>query len=986
MKKSYPFQIFFFLYFFQLTSLEAQSVGINTPAPDASAVLEIKSTDKGMLIPRMQKFQRLGIQNPAEGLLVFDIDSDAFWYFQDVWIRLSDESKNVWLKEGTLAPAEIGDTAMYYSGQIGIGKDTSLGQVTIYNEKENGLYIHSETDNEDVTAGIRLLLEGTGSAVQHGLRMDMSGNVISRVGTSVWSTNNDNSTNLVYGSQVNLSYSPSITDSSERQLIGSNNQLTGYDNIYQVGGFNRLQGTSFGRQRGTINLLEAGGDGQQIGTYNILSNGGNGEHIGTFNKTDGIGEGDHFGTKNELDGASNLYGTYTIVDSPNNDSLLYGMHNQILGRFNDGDHYGVSNQLNASGSGKRFGVSNELSGSGDGRQYGTYNLINNTGPNNQYGIVNEMEGTASGYQFGSFQYITNNGTGVHTGSQNTLVGTGAGAQIGTANTLSTTGDGNHFGIRTYLDGGGDGAHYGSFTSIAASGMGPQYADWSGIINNEDGEHYGEYTYLNGSGAGIHHGSNLILTGSGSGPQYGHLVEITNTGDAAHYGNRAILDGAGNGFQYGTSNVIANTGSSAHYGTHNNLIGPATGTQFATFNLIDVTGNGNHFGTYNQISGSGTGAHFAGYFDAIGPNSYAAVFGNGKVVVNEIGGDYDFRVESDNNNSMLFVDASANGVGIGTSLPESQLDVKGGAIVERNSNSSNPHLTLREIGADYARLSFQNTEVDTTYWTAAGRTNHNDASSRFNFYYNQSGNVLSLHGDGDAVVQKRLLVGSGEPEAVIHAKSTGSSQIFKLENNSQDLFRVSSSGNIAIGGPASGNDIYTVYMPTKVSLGVANPFYRFSLPNSNVEGIGLAIARNWMEYSDRRVKTNVVDSEYGLKEILALRPVTYDHHSSLFGEHGLELKEDFSREVGFLAQDVYQIIEDVVHKPEDENKDLWSMDYERLTPVLVKAIQELNEENIEMKKQLIQLINNNNELTSQLNNQQIKFNQELEEIKKALDLE
>ncbi len=54
------------------------------------------------------------------------------------------------------------------------------------------------------------------------------------------------------------------------------------------------------------------------------------------------------------------------------------------------------------------------------------------------------------------------------------------------------------------------------------------------------------------------------------------------------------------------------------------------------------------------------------------------------------------------------------------------------------------------------------------------------------------------------------------------------------------------------------------------------------------------------------------------------------------------------ELGFLAQEVYKVYPEVVNKPADESKDLWSIDYSKLTPVLVKAIQELKEE-VEMLK-------------------------------------
>ena len=63
---------------FCISFLSAQNsgVGINSSgnSPDASAMLDIQSTDKGLLIPRMTSTQRIGINNPAEGLMVFDTD------------------------------------------------------------------------------------------------------------------------------------------------------------------------------------------------------------------------------------------------------------------------------------------------------------------------------------------------------------------------------------------------------------------------------------------------------------------------------------------------------------------------------------------------------------------------------------------------------------------------------------------------------------------------------------------------------------------------------------------------------------------------------------------------------------------------------------------------------------------------------------------------------------------------------------------------
>ena len=62
---------------------KAQSVAINNDASnaDASAVLDVKSTTKGMLIPRMMMAQRDAIAAPANGLLIYQTDNTTGFYF-----------------------------------------------------------------------------------------------------------------------------------------------------------------------------------------------------------------------------------------------------------------------------------------------------------------------------------------------------------------------------------------------------------------------------------------------------------------------------------------------------------------------------------------------------------------------------------------------------------------------------------------------------------------------------------------------------------------------------------------------------------------------------------------------------------------------------------------------------------------------------------------------------------------------------------------
>ena len=66
-------KIFLLLFLiFQIYIVHAQSVGIGIITPNSSAALDISSTTKGMLIPRMTTTQRNAITTPADGLLIYN--------------------------------------------------------------------------------------------------------------------------------------------------------------------------------------------------------------------------------------------------------------------------------------------------------------------------------------------------------------------------------------------------------------------------------------------------------------------------------------------------------------------------------------------------------------------------------------------------------------------------------------------------------------------------------------------------------------------------------------------------------------------------------------------------------------------------------------------------------------------------------------------------------------------------------------------------
>lgn len=83
--------------------ISAQNVGIGTASPSNSAMLDITSSDKGLLIPRMTAAQRLLI-TPVNGLMVYDLDSSSiFVYQQSLWKRIKAISNLGSLISGTAA-------------------------------------------------------------------------------------------------------------------------------------------------------------------------------------------------------------------------------------------------------------------------------------------------------------------------------------------------------------------------------------------------------------------------------------------------------------------------------------------------------------------------------------------------------------------------------------------------------------------------------------------------------------------------------------------------------------------------------------------------------------------------------------------------------------------------------------------------------------------------------------------------------------------
>ena len=128
-------------------NIQAQ-IAINNDgaAPDASAMLEITSTDKGVLIPRITSSQRMYISSPATGLLVYDTDENSFWYYDgNAWAEVGRDqtltlsNDNLSISNGNTidlsAFKQINSDGLILENGFAVqdASQTSQGSMTAYN-------------------------------------------------------------------------------------------------------------------------------------------------------------------------------------------------------------------------------------------------------------------------------------------------------------------------------------------------------------------------------------------------------------------------------------------------------------------------------------------------------------------------------------------------------------------------------------------------------------------------------------------------------------------------------------------------------------------------------------------------------------------------------------------------------------------------------------------------------------------------------------
>ncbi len=135
------------------------------------------------------------------------------------------------------------------------------------------------------------------------------------------------------------------------------------------------------------------------------------------------------------------------------------------------------------------------------------------------------------------------------------------------------------------------------------------------------------------------------------------------------------------------------------------------------------------------------------------------------------------------------------------------------------------------------------------------------------------------------------------------------------------------------GVGSESDAFTILSSDQTGIAIDNfeantngNIFQVGDGTTNIIGYVDDVTGNWVAVSDERKKDNITDLSYGLNELLQLRPTSFNY------------KRNNEHTIGFLAQQVLPIIPEAVYGTESEG---YGMSYTTLTPVIVKAIQEMN---------------------------------------------
>ena len=200
-------------------------VGIGTTTPEVSSILDVSSTTKGLLTPRMTEIQKNAISSPATGLLLYQTDIFKGFYYRDTtsWWRILSTSDNISFEIGSV---KVGTTS-YGLQNTQLGDDTFNNSTSGSNNTAigyNAIYASNGSDN--TALGTNALRNGVSSTV-HGI-------FNTAIGSAALSLGDDGSFNTaIGGNSINRAQGSRNSGLGYRTLFfntfGNDNTAVGYN-------------------------------------------------------------------------------------------------------------------------------------------------------------------------------------------------------------------------------------------------------------------------------------------------------------------------------------------------------------------------------------------------------------------------------------------------------------------------------------------------------------------------------------------------------------------------------------------------------------------------------------------------------------------------------------------------------------------------------------------------------------------------------------
>ena len=369
-------------------------------------------------------------------------------------------------------------------------------------------------------------------------------------------------------------------------------------------------------------------------------------------------------------------------------------------------------------------------------------------------------------------------------------------------------------------------------------------------------------------------------------------------------------------------------------------------------------------------------------NAIGANIYT----QGNVGINDATPDYTLDMETSSGDTILNIEADLSGSsGTDDDNPIIRMSQDGGAIIGflewggPFSDNSQNQFSLRSLTGD-TNPGTSNGEIRIIPNGTLALSLGTDGQMQFNQYTTPTsftGTTMSLLGtttEGN-IVQESLnsfwrTTGNTNIDGTTNFIGTTDNNPLVVRTNNTERMRVDEQGNVFVNTntifTALGDEGADVNIETEdgVGLGIrstgpnlnelitlqkfnntvqpgGDEFIGFrwgTAPGDNASIIGHIETFNGLTVlydsnSDERLKTNITPSSKGLEDLMKIEVVDY-----IFKSDKLKRTQN-----GFLAQQLYEIYPHAVAPgAEDVSENPWGVDYGKVTPLLVKAIQEQQE--------------------------------------------